>query len=87
MAVLVIFGGQKLDNYSPNAVPPTKTKRGTHVQETRGILHNGSCTTAPDLKKEKLVGGWTNPSWKISAIQIGSFPQVGRGENKYTLED
>ena len=24
-----------------------------------------------------LVGGWTNPIWKICASQIGSFPQVG----------
>ena len=29
-----------------------------------------------------IVGGWTNPSEKICASQIPSFPQVSRGENK-----
>ena len=36
-------------------------------------------------KHDKLVGGWTNPFEKY-ARQIGSFPQVIRGENKEYLK-
>ena len=36
-------------------------------------------------KPTKLVGGWTNPFEKY-ARQIGSFPQVIRGEHKKSFK-
>ena len=30
--------------------------------------------TSNESSPNQLVGGWTNPSWKICASQIGSFP-------------
>ena len=51
-------------------------------------MHNCMEAKPPLSSQNKsgyLVGGWTNPIWKICDRQIGSFPKKDRGENKTYL--
>ena len=60
------------------------------IKKSHGILDGRSNRIRSGSKKSRknkqnLVGGWTNPSWKICASQIGSWNPKVRGKNKKKL--
>ena len=74
----------KVSGPPPNA-PQSNPTRGVSIgwfnrDPFNGLLYS-LCNWVVSLVFQ-LVVGWTNPSWKICASQIGSFPQKRDGHQK-----
>ena len=51
------------------------------VQAKLDQIPSDHCTVAEEAEKKDLVGGWTNPSWKICSSKMGSSPGLVKIKN------